>query len=43
MLEDRADNRLPVGSIDPVAGSLQRQQPGTWDFLRQRRAVPCRI
>ena len=39
MLEDRANDVLPVGSIDPVTGSLECQQPRIWDLRSQCRAV----
>ena len=39
MLEDRPRGDIPVGSIDPVTGSLQRQQPRAGDLVGQRLAV----
>ena len=39
VLDDGGDDGLPVGAIDPVTGSLQRQQPRTGDLLGQRLAV----
>src|SRR3954447_9112361 len=39
VLEDRADDVSPVGSIYAVTGSLERQQPRIWNLRRQRLAV----
>lgn len=42
MGEDRLDDRLPVGSVDPVARAFQGQQPCGRDFFGERLAVPER-
>ena len=39
MIEDRADDRLPIESLDPVAGILEPEQHGAGDLPRQRLAV----
>src|SRR4051794_12040997 len=37
--EDRLRDRVPVGPVDPVTGSLQRDQPRTRDLRGQRLTV----
>ena len=42
MLEDRSHVGFPVEPLDPVAGSLQPEQRGAGDLLRELLALPDR-
>ena len=39
MTDDGLDDRVPVGSVDAVAGSLERQQRRVGDLFGERLAV----